>query len=206
MNLTDLQNEILKEAFNVGVGRAAGSLEELVQGSHEVRLSVPSVEFVSLGDLAARLDNAGQDLSGVLEPFSGPFAGTAILLYTQREGLELVKAFLGDEIPADQLSELEGEALCEIGNIILNACLGAMGEFLEQEFFTEVPFLRTGTCLQLLTNGGVTPVSREVLYLRMSFALRDLDLHGHMGFTLDLASASTLAKCLDAYATNVLGV
>ena len=43
MNITGMELDVLKEAFNLGAGRAAASLEELVSGDQELKLSVPEV-------------------------------------------------------------------------------------------------------------------------------------------------------------------
>ena len=115
-SLTELQVDLLKETFNMGVGQAAMALSEIAAGE-EIELSVPYVELKSIEDLEVQIrETAGDEVCGVSEAFAGPFEGRAMILYSQEESLELVKIMLGETIPVEQLSEMEGEALCEVGS------------------------------------------------------------------------------------------
>ena len=126
MNLSDIHVDLLKETFNVGVGQAATALSEIA-GGEEIMLSVPQIQMLTISELSEQVRTvSGEKLCSVVEEFQGPFQGRAMMLYSERESLELVKLMLGETFPVEQMSEMEGEALCEVGNIVLNACLSAM--------------------------------------------------------------------------------
>jgi len=82
------------------------------------------------------MDNlAGQHLGlkdpcvcGVAQDFSRPFNTEAILMLPEDHSLEMVRMMLGGSYSMDELSELEQEAMAEIGNILLNACIGSMAK------------------------------------------------------------------------------
>lgn len=69
MNLTEMEMDVLKEAFNVGAGRAAASLEELVSDDRELQLSVPEVEMISIDDLDRAVCEEGNQFCGVVQSF-----------------------------------------------------------------------------------------------------------------------------------------
>ena len=57
--------------------------------------------------------------------------GNAILLFPKSNSLQLVRTLLKDQVPLDNLTELEQEALLEVGNVMLNACFGTVTNLLQ---------------------------------------------------------------------------
>ncbi|MDJ0836123.1 MAG: chemotaxis protein CheC [Acidobacteriota bacterium] len=204
MNLSETQIDLLKETFNIGVGQAAASLSELA-GGEEIMLSVPTLEFKTLQELETDIrHSSGDQVCGVSETFRGPFDGTAMMLYSEEESLELVKIMLGETIPVEELSEMEGEALTEVGNIVLNAVISALADLFESEIITEVPLLHTGECAHVLEKTLGDGTGRAVLHLQMDFSLASQNLEGHIGFFLDVASVDTLVAQLEHYFRKML--
>jgi chemotaxis protein CheC len=118
--LSDLGRDALAEPSNIAMAKAANSLRQMVQ--NEVLLSVPSVEILTSAAatlLVAKPDNAR--LVAVRQDFAGAFSGRAMLIFPERNSLELVRAVVGRELPLDDIVDLEDEALAETGNIILNS-------------------------------------------------------------------------------------
>ena len=206
MTLTELQLDTLKESFNVGAGRAAAVLEELMDHRHELELSVPNLVIKSVKELDDEITAiAGIDLFGVVEGFEGTIQGSAVLLYSQWESLELIKVLLGEDVPVEDLPTLQGEALLETGNVVLNACLSGMADMLGEEFGTMLPELRRGSCLEILDSAGYSK-DDNILYLRMRFSLKGDSLSGHIGFSMDVSSESGLVKCINRYVKETLGL
>jgi len=56
-----------------------------------------------------------------------------MLLFSERDSLSLVKAILTEQIPLEMLSELEEEALTEVGNVVLSACLATFADLLNNK-------------------------------------------------------------------------
>lgn len=123
--LSELQLDALTEVFNIGAGRAASGLSEIV--GDEVKLSVPRVQFYQSSEINAKaLSLNSPRLGAVRQHFSGPFNADAMLLFTEERALEVVRDMMGSQLSVEELAEFEQEAMCELGNIILNACLSAM--------------------------------------------------------------------------------
>ncbi|MFT2612665.1 hypothetical protein ACMWPE_25085, partial [Escherichia coli] len=53
--------------------------------------------------------------------------------------LSIVRDMMGSQMSLDELAEFEREAMCELGNIILNACLSAMADMLEITLNSSLP-------------------------------------------------------------------
>lgn len=203
MILTETQLDLLKEAFNIGVGQAAYALSELV-GGEEIVLAVPLVELKSVLELEREiLETGGDRVCGVSEAFAGVFSGRALMLYSHAESLELVRLMLRETIPLEHFSEMEGEAICEVGNIVLNACISTLANLIGIEIQTEVPMLHMGTPSEVLACTLGTN-ERRVLHLRMSFVFYKHQLSGHIGFMLEMSAVHRLAEELDRYFSRML--
>ena len=202
-----MELDVLKEAFNLGAGRAAASLEELVSDNRELNLSVPEVVLISIDELDSEVcGDVDQEFSGVVQSFTGPFNGSAVLLYSENESLELVRALLGQDIPLSDLPVIRAEALREIGNVVLNSTLGGMSQLLEIDLKTELPELHSGSAREIFVKGAGYGTSDTIIYLRMRFSMADSDLDGHIGFTLDVGDECSLKKCLSGYLFKAFGI
>lgn len=203
--LNELQMDLLKEAFNLGVGQAAYALSEIASGE-EIELSVPQLSIKTIHELAGEVTKtSGDQVCGVSEDFSGPFDGSTLMLYSQEESLELVRIMLHETIPVEHLSEMEGEALCEVGNIVLNACISSLANLFECEIRTDIPKLHIGGCEEVLSKAMHLGGSSHVLHLRMDFNLSKHRLNGHIGFFLGMASVKAIADQLDSYLQRMMG-
>ncbi|MBL1277952.1 MAG: chemotaxis protein CheC [Ectothiorhodospiraceae bacterium] len=199
----DLQKDLLAEAFNLGMGRAAASLSEMVH--EEVLLSAPEIVFMNKADAAKELGRQSSgDVSGVSQDFSGSFGGEAMLLFPIEKSLELVRLLLQDTVPLENLTEFEEEALNEIGNIILNAGLSSLADLFKQEIQTELPSFRQGSCEDLLQVNTNTPSDNEsVLLLRVDFKLEKNAVDGYVLFLLDIQSTEALIDNINIYLKSI---
>src|SRR4029453_9936309 len=167
--LTEIEQDALAEIANMGVSRAANSLRLLV--GEEVLLSVPSVKIVTR-EAASKLverENA-KKLVAVQQTFEGPFAGKALLIFPEAQSLELVRSIVGDEQSLEDVIALEQEALAEIGNVILNSCLGTIANVLRQTMRMSLPSVIRGSGTTLFAE---RPGSGDlVMFLYIDFTVK----------------------------------
>jgi len=123
MRLDPIQEDILREQINIGIGRAAATLSELM--GTRIELSIPSV---SLWDLDEWWGRHQADLSGmaVVQDFVGLCSGRAILVLPRDSGLRMAQILGGDEGGSDELDLEMSGILAEVGNIMINGVLGSL--------------------------------------------------------------------------------
>lgn len=205
--LDEVQRDAVTEIINIAIGKAAGALSQLVE--EEVRLSVPLVHFLTPERAAERLDEetGGGESVAVRQSFKGRFNGDILLIFPERRSLHLVRQMLGDDLPIDQLTELEQEALMEVGNIILNACLGSLANQLGMGVESSLPCYVRGRGSHILDAGEcrVVSASEMVMFLHVDFAVRAKDMHGYLAFVMDITSAHLFVDAVQAYVTAQLG-
>lgn len=202
--LDELERDALTEIVNIGVSRAASSLRKMI-GDH-VLLAVPSVEVVSQRR-AARLisEREASDLVAVRQDFHGAFSGRALLIFPEENSLALVRAVTGDELSADEVVDIETEALAETGNIILNSCLATMANMLKRSLSMTIPEVLRGTGASLFDVTDDSASEGLVLFLYIDFAVRRRDIRGYIAMIMDLPSLATLKELLGEFIEHVLG-
>ena len=140
MNLTAVQEDALIEVINIGFGRAAASLSKLT--GQRVQLEVPQIAMCPIDELSDRLrPMIANEVASVHQIFSGAVAGDALLVIDQQSAA-ILKELLTNEpaLPLD-IDASAREVLTEIGNILLNACLGTFGNLLHVQVSFSVPHL-----------------------------------------------------------------
>lgn len=203
LKLSELQHDALVEIFNIGVGQAARAMSEIV--SEEVTMSVPSIRFLNRSDAAAMLGNQEtQRVCGVSQHYEGAFTTEAILMFPEDKSLDIVRLMVGESVPFKELTDMEQEAMSEIGNIILNSCVGTLANIFEQELRGSLPVYHLGTSEDILSATG-SPSENVVLVLHIDFILETHQIHGYVAFILDLSALADLQMQVDRYLGHIAG-
>ncbi len=138
MYLTPPQLDALQELMNIGIGRAAGSLNQLFD--RPVRVNIPSIRLGKAQDFVQdplSLDPSAYSSVGL--PFHGRFSGSASLLFPRDSAASLVSLVIGEAQNLDTMDTLREATLTEIGNIVLNGVMGSFANVLEEKITYDVP-------------------------------------------------------------------
>ena len=198
--LNEFYIDAVAEVLNVGMGSAATSLSEMI--NEEVMLSVPSVQFVSRKEASQAIEQEAKTyVSGVCQHFDGAFSGDALLLFPEEQSLELVRAVLQqDDLALEDLTVMEQEAMTEIGNVILNACLCSMADMFKEEMQGEIPEFVQGSLLQIFsTKGELNNTEAVVLLLNMEFAIDKKNIQGYVTFLMDVESVERFKNNIEKF-------
>ncbi|MBT3204765.1 MAG: chemotaxis protein CheC [Gammaproteobacteria bacterium] len=192
IDLTELEADLLAELFNIGVGRAADSLSRMV--NQEVKLSVPSVEFRSVREMA---DYLGGDniICSVSQNMTGEFDARSMLLFPEDNSMEVVRLLMGDHLSDELVADMQEEALNEIGNIVLNACIGSIATTLDKQFDVGLPEFEADIPMNLLSS-SVSSEADGVLLIRINMDLSESNVKGYLAFLLGPASQENLRRSL----------
>ena len=116
------------------------------------------------------------------------------MLFSDRDSLELVRALLTDEMLLEDLPDQEQDAVSEVGNIVLNACLSSIAEVLDQEIPMNLPEFRKGATNSLLKQDVDSESTVDELFLlsNVQFELKSLDIVGCLALFMCVDSANRL--------------
>jgi chemotaxis protein CheC len=201
--LSELESDALTELVNIGVSRAASGLRQMV--GRQVVLSVPSVEVVSRAAAAALIrERETGPLVAVRQDFHGALEGQALLIFPEQNSIELLRSVAGD-LEAQELADMEDEALSETGNIVLNSCLATMANMLERPLEVSLPQVIRGEGASLFVLTSDPADAGVVLFLYINFAISDRDIRGYIAMLMDLPSLDMLKVLIGEFIQRVLG-
>ena len=199
MELTIPQKDALTELINIGYGRAAGALSELT--GYRITLEVPNVSMHEISEIAPLLEDVvSGEVASVNQMFSGPISGTAMLLLDERSALMLTH-LLGDDrnAPRSDLDASAREIITEVGNILLNACLGVFGNLLHVHVSFAVPRLHVESVQHVLESVNVEAQEklRYGLMIHTRFRLRASNVTGYLVIILGITSLDRMLRELE---------
>jgi chemotaxis protein CheC len=201
--LNELELDALTELVNIGVSRAATSLGTMV--SEQVILSVPAVTLVPRSGAVELIGSADNGLLvAVRQAFHGEVSGRALLIFPEKNSLELVRAVAGQHLSLEDILELEHEALAEIGNIVLNACMATIANLLRRSLTMSLPEIVRGTGDGLF-DLAVSMADDVVLFVHIDFSLKGRKVVGYVAMVMDFGSLESLKLLIEAFIQRASG-
>jgi len=191
---SEIEYDFLKELFNLGIGSAANSLSQLV--GQEVVLSVPTILIETPEQLESRLGQNQQVIS-ISQGMEGPFDMQSMIVFSPEDSFDVVKQMLDEHLSDETLAELQSEALTEIGNIVLNACISVIAEALGESFTIQLPVFRDTPAANMLeqTMESGTDLLMSII---VKMELKQNAVNGHLVFVLNADSMGNLHKTLNS--------
>ncbi|NCC25392.1 MAG: chemotaxis protein CheC [Deltaproteobacteria bacterium] len=197
ISVSDYQRDVLGELINIGVGRAAGVLNQMID-SH-VELLVPEVVFFdSIQDLLGKnIFEPDETVSAIKLDFHGFFSGVAALVFPPSSACNLVQALVGHCPATDDMDSLRIGALQEIGNIVLNGVMGSMGNMLNRHINYSPPVYFEETFHDLVRS-GLDQGERMVLFVRTHFRMEGREISGDILLFFKVETFAALLEAIDA--------
>jgi len=199
MELTERQRDAVSELINIAFSRTGAALSELT--GQRVMLNAPEVTIHPTTGLPGALAKfMPGEVAAIHQVFGGPVAGDALLLLNHDGAVQLTDLLTDGHAPSNRLDESAREVLTEVGNILLNACLGMFGNLLDVHVSFSVPRLHTETLDELLVSiGTAAGEPRYALVVYTAFQIRDSAVRGFLVMVLSVTSLDRLIQEVDAW-------
>lgn len=131
--LSEAQKDALQEYMSLYIGQAASLLSDMIE--KRVKLTIPDIQLI---DQSTNRDQKIQFLSSLLDSyivsssigFGTEFSGEAKLIFPKQKVKALISLCMGNDSFEDlneDLTDTDFDGIREIGNIILNAIVGSLG-------------------------------------------------------------------------------
>ena len=194
MILNDKQIDALGEFINIAFSRTASSLSEIT--GHRVLLDVPKVEVYPIEDVASNLSRfLPGEVASIHQPFDGAIAGDAFLILNYDGAVRLADLLTDGNKPQVQLDESSREVLTEVGNILLNACLGMFGNVLRVRVNFSVPALHLESLKELMDSLKKEHDNLQyAIIVYTSFRIRETAVTGYLVLVLSIVSLTRLIE------------
>jgi chemotaxis protein CheC len=195
MSVTVDQLDALQELINIGVGRAANLLNEMVD-SH-IHLEIPFVKILTANqayqELASRFQN--NNLSSVKLGFTGSFCGTAGLIFPTESASKLVSVLTGEEAGSADLDAVKIGTLSEIGNIVINGVMGSISNVLQEHINYTLPVYLEDTIGNLLLTSHVK--DSKILVAQAHFTIEQLKIIGDIILIFEVSTFDALIASIN---------
>ncbi len=125
-NLDEIELDALRELGNIGVGKAATSLSQML--GKTIEMSVPVATIVKIQELHKVIDSE-KIVAGVvtaLDDIENGQAGFLYINFPENSSIKLAEILLGDSSDEDMVDS----TLMEVGNILSSAFCDAIAEML----------------------------------------------------------------------------
>lgn len=189
------QLDAFQEMVNIGIGQAAGVLNAMLQ-SHVV-LHAPVVNVVSQADLVAKKAMLKKEmLSAVRIGFKGPFSGNASLMFPTKSAVKLVILLTDDTTEPQELDSIMVGTLTEVGNIVLNGIMGAIGNELKERIFYSVPNY-VDNPLDVMPQADPLSLQDMVVWVETRFEVEAHNIDGYIVMIFESESLGLLMEAID---------
>ncbi len=204
--LNSMQKDALTEIINVYIGKAASLLSEMV--NQRIILSVPEIELIAVtqeGQPSKQLPpifSPGHIISSSIG-FGQKLQGKAFLIFPAEQAKLLVNVCLGEDVT---ITENEGlleffdtdfDVLKEISNVILNAIIGELSNFMDTRVQYSLPDIEL-ISISESESKIILKDSTYILLLHTTFLLSETQVNGFVLIALSMNSVTWLLEKIDA--------
>ncbi len=200
MHEKDLTYDILKEIFNIGVGKAANMLSEIVD--KKIILDIPNIAILESKEENEKIYKHFSSLpQGALMvssiKFGEKITGEANLLFPANKMRIFINLCIGQPEYMNEedlnFTDMDFDIIREVGNIILNSIIGEIGNTLNTSLKYTLPEVR-------LFNKSKFEIGLKdkeefcMLLLYISFIIDDVKIEGAVIINLTIDSLNELMK------------
>ncbi|MHB8882216.1 MAG: chemotaxis protein CheC [Thermodesulfovibrionales bacterium] len=198
MKLTPETTDALRELINIGVGRAAGVLSEML--NCRIILQVPFIKVLQQHELISEMDGQfGRNrVSAVRLGFKGSFAGMAALVFPPDSAVKLVNVLTSEGPDTDDLDAVRVGTLSEVGNIVINGVMGSISNVLSQHINYSLPAYMEDVIGNLLLADAQDRAS-TVLVAHTRFLVQDMQIEGDIILIFETGSFDALIHAIDKH-------
>lgn len=196
MNLTLKHIDALQELVNIGVGRAAGVLNDML--ASPIQLNIPEVRLLSPEELKLELKSQFDDslLATVQLNFAGSFSGTAELVFPAESAADLVSILTGEAPGTPDLDVVKIGALLEVGNIVLNGIMGSLSNVLIEHLDYSLPAYNESDVNNFPIFADVNE-NTKIILAHTCFIIEQLKISGGIILMFTIGSLDALLKAID---------
>jgi chemotaxis protein CheC len=191
------QLDALQEFINIGVGRAASVLNDMLDCP--ISLRIPVIEIFDTVQLQQKLEKRfnGGYFSTIRLGFSGRFSGTAELVFPTESASTLISVLTGEAPDSPDLDAVKIGTLSEVGNIVINGVMGSISNLLGQHLHYAIPIYLEDTIQNLLLQSGQGHNENVFLLAQTRFEIKQLEIIGDIILIFEVSSFGALIEAID---------
>ncbi|MDH5360714.1 MAG: hypothetical protein OEX03_09130 [Gammaproteobacteria bacterium] len=192
--LQSQERDLLAELFNIGIGKAAANLG--IISKQEISVSIPEINIIPFTAFISQLPE--KELCCIIQRSYGSLESISALIFSQEGSFEIVRRMLGKHLDISSNTDLYQDAIREIGNIMLNSCMGSIANALAIEIETELPSLQFGMPQNMLED-NLLKNNDMILDVTIDMHLVESDITGSIIFIMGPFSLNNSSRVCNLF-------
>jgi chemotaxis protein CheC len=140
------------------------------------------------------------EVTCVHQMFGGTICGNAILLFDRTAAMALTGLLTGRQPQGNALDATARDAITEVGNVLLNACLGSFSNLMKMNIKFTVPDLQIDQVQGILQSVQIADERfKHALLIRTRFHIRRSNVTGFLVILLGLTHLERLMEGLEKW-------
>jgi len=162
-------------------------------GETEIKFSLDSLSRLLKDDLINQFDQNETEMVAVCQRLDCTRPGQIIFMLPEPSALLLVKKLLNERNLLKEMTEIEGESLTEVGNIIINNCLRNFVKIFHESISGLIPTLIRGHYAQLVDvmTADSNEKEKDIFLVKVDVAIGGFNLNGYILWLGHLCQANT---------------
>jgi chemotaxis protein CheC len=189
----NLELDILRELFNISVGKASSLLSEIID--RKIILNVPDVRILDMDNNINMQNFLPEKPDGIFMissiSFDYELEGKASMIFSAEKMRIFIDLCLNSDETGDyheiSFSDIDIDVIKEIGNIVLNAVVGEIGNLLDLKLTYSLPEVKAYKKDEFFENKF-----SSILVLNITFLIENTKIEGAIFVHLTINSFSEL--------------
>lgn len=196
INMSPRHFDALKEITNIASGNAATALSQILR--KRIDMSTPEVAIKKFEEVAHRIGSEDDAVVATLLKVLGDVSGNVLLIVKEDNSGNIAKALLKDLVD-DYDSDMVLSVFQEMGNILGNSYLNAMGSFLNLNMLSSVPYISVDMLFSIVSSAYIAANETEdyVIDINCTLKQNDIEFDLNIFFILPPYSLETIFQKTD---------
>jgi len=194
--LTWLERDALREITSIGAGNATTALSKLMK--RRIDVTIPQLNLVNIQTIPEIMGGPERLATAIHLLIKGETEGSLVLLFDKASALLVADILQGRDIGTTKtLNAEDNKVLNNMGNILANACLNSLSDFLGLKLAPSEPGVATDMIKSLMDTVLVEFAKKSdyALLLEVEFGSPPTRVKGHFFLIFDLV---TIEKIINA--------
>lgn len=193
INMDNFRVDALREIINIASGNAATALSQILK--KKINMDIPVVEVRKFQDVADRLGEADEVVMATLLKVLGDVSGNLLLVVKEKNAKNIAYSLL-NEIVDEYDDDMVLSVFQEIGNILGNSFLSAMGSFLDINLLSSVPYISIDMLFSILSSAYIAANENEdfIIDIGCTLSEEDVEFDLNIFFIINTKSLDCIIK------------
>lgn len=170
MGMSPTQVDELRKIINIASGNASTALSEILK--KKIDMNIPSVEVNKFNDVMHSLENQEDIIIGTLLKVLGDVPGNVLLVVKESNAKDIAYTLLEDLVD-EYDSDMVLSVFQEIGNILGNSYLNAIGSSLKLNLLSSVPYISIDMLSSILGSAYIAANKEEDYIIDVACTLHE---------------------------------